>query len=193
MRKVDSVCVYCGSQFGNSNTFALACRKLGHAIVEYKLNLIYGGAKVGLMGVIADAVLEKGGYVLGVVPKSLKDRELQHNTISKLIVVQTMHERKFTMMQHADAFIVLPGGLGTYEELLEIITWAQLGLHNKPIVILNINNYFSPLFKVIDQGVKAGFMLSTDIDLIRVANSVDEVFIALGLKKWGEPSTPFFG
>lgn len=153
-----SICVFCGSRQGVSPLYSKLAEKLGHEIAGNKLTLIYGGGKVGLMGEIADAVLSKGGEVVGVIPEFLYHREVAHEGLTKLIVVESMHERKLKMSALADGFIALPGGYGTLEELAEIITWNQLDLVKKPVGILNVNNFYNHLLQYFDHMVNEGFV-----------------------------------
>src|SRR5262249_35041792 len=152
------VCVFCGSSNGVRSVYADGARALGRALAERKIGLVYGGGCVGLMGTIAEAVLEENGKVVGVIPQALVDRELAHHGVSELIIVQSMHERKAKMAEFADAFIAMPVGYGTLEEFSEIITWAQLGLHRKPSGILNVDGYYDPLLLLFDRAVSEGFL-----------------------------------
>jgi uncharacterized protein (TIGR00730 family) len=158
LHSMKSVCVFCGSSSGGSGIYEQAARATGHALVRAGLRLIYGGGKVGLMGVLADAVLSAGGEVTGVMPRSLFEREIAHTGIRDLRLVQTMHERKELMAGLADGFVALPGGAGTLEEIFEQWTWSQLGIHAKPCGFLNVNGYFTPLFTMIQHMVTEGFM-----------------------------------
>ncbi|MDJ0897869.1 MAG: TIGR00730 family Rossman fold protein [Xenococcus sp. MO_188.B8] len=152
------ICVFCGSKMGNRDVYKLAAQAMGKAIASRGLNLVYGGSDVGLMGVIADTVLENGGEVIGVIPEFFISQEVAHENLTKLHIVKSMHERKALMANSADAFIAMPGGYGTLEELAEIITWAQLNLHNKPIGILNIDNYYKSLLEFFNKSVNEGFL-----------------------------------
>jgi len=152
------VCVFCGSSNGVRPVYAAAARALGRALAERKIGLVYGGGCVGLIGTLAEAVLEENGKVVGVIPQALVERELAHHGVSELIIVQSMHERKAKMAEFADAFIAMPGGYGTLEEFSEIITWAQLGLHRKPSGILNVDGYYDPLLLLFDRAVSEGFL-----------------------------------
>ena len=152
------ICVFCGSKMGNRDVYKLAAQAMGKAIALRGLNLVYGGSDVGLMGVIADTVLENGGEVIGVIPEFFISQEVAHENLTKLHIVKSMHERKALMAKSADAFIAMPGGYGTLEELAEIITWAQLNLHNKPIGILNIDNYYKSLLEFFNKSVNEGFL-----------------------------------
>ena len=152
------ICVFCGSSFGNNEVYANAAREMGRTLAAHKIGLIYGGGRVGLMGALADAALNAGGAVIGVIPRSLVEREIQHTSLTELHTVATMHERKTKMAELADGFIALPGGAGTLEEIFEQWTWAQLGIHHKPCGFLNTNGYFNPLRKMIDQMTNEGFL-----------------------------------
>lgn len=153
-----AIAVFCGSREGNNPDYRKAAIILGEKLAKNKISLIYGGGKVGLMGIIADTVLKNGGEVMGVIPRFLYDREVGHDGVSKLILTDSMHERKSKMSTLADAFIALPGGFGTLEELAEIITWNQLDLVNKPIGLLNTNNYYKFLLNYFDQMVESDFV-----------------------------------
>ena len=152
------VCVYCGSSPGRRADYGAAGRVLGDEIARRDLGLVYGGASVGVMGVVANAVLERGGEVIGVIPESLATRELAHAGLSELVVVTSMHERKARMADLSDGFIALPGGWGTLEELFEALTWAQLGMHEKPCGLLNVAGYFDHLFRFLDYAVEEQFV-----------------------------------
>lgn len=142
---MNRLCVYCGSNPGRLPVYREAAAELGRELVRRKIALVYGGASIGVMGAVANAVLENGGEVIGVIPQSLATREVAHSNLSELIVVTSMHERKARMAELADGFVALPGGWGTFEEIFEILTWAQLGIHSKPCGLLNIANYFDHL------------------------------------------------
>jgi uncharacterized protein (TIGR00730 family) len=179
MAKVTSLCVYCGSSAGNDGAYHDAARRLGQVIAENGIRLIYGGGRVGLMGVIADAVLAGGGAVTGIIPGHLQQREVGHHGLTELFVVGSMHERKARMSELADAFVVLPGGLGTLDETFEIITWKQLRLHDKPIALVDVGGYWRPLLDLVAAQVKAGFVHAQHAELFTVVSSVDEVIPAL--------------
>lgn len=153
-----SLAVFCGSSEGASPIYKEAAKKLGHELAQRGITLVYGGASVGLMGAVADAVLEQGGQVIGVLPHFLQTREIAHNHLSELIVVDSMHERKAKMAELSDGFIVLPGGPGTMEEYFEIFTWGQLGLHQKPAGILNVDHYYDSLIALFDKIAAEKFM-----------------------------------
>ena len=155
---IRSLCVYCGSNFGNDPAFAGATRELARRLVERDIRVIYGGSASGLMGLLADTVLEAGGTVTGVIPQGLVDREIAHRGLSDLRVVGSMHERKALMAELSDGFVALPGGIGTLEELIEVYTWSQLGLHAKPLGVLNVSGYYDGLAAFLDHAVAAGFL-----------------------------------
>uniref|UniRef100_A0ACD5X6C7 Uncharacterized protein n=1 Tax=Avena sativa TaxID=4498 RepID=A0ACD5X6C7_AVESA len=155
---VRAVCVFCGSRPGNRPSFSAAALDLGKQLVERKLDLVYGGGSGGLMGLVSKAVHDGGRHVLGVIPSALLPEEVSGETLGEVKVVRDMHERKSEMAKHSDAFIALPGGYGTIEELLEIITWAQLGIHNKPVGLLNVDGYYNSLLSLFDKGVEEGFI-----------------------------------
>jgi len=140
---------------------------VGREIAHHKLRLVYGGGRTGLMGLVADSVLTHGGEVVGIMPKGLVEREIQHTGLTELHIVDTMHERKAMMAALADAFIALPGGFGTYDELMEIITWAQLGMHSKPILIVNVAGFYDPFFQLVEHSVREGFVRQIDSQLLR--------------------------
>jgi uncharacterized protein (TIGR00730 family) len=153
-----SICVYCGSSPGRQPAYSNAARDLARTLVERNIRLVYGGASVGIMGLIADSVLQLGGQVVGVIPEALSRKELAHQSLTELHVTQSMHERKTLMAELSDGFIAMPGGIGTLEEIFEIWTWAQLGFHNKPCGMLNIGGYFDSLTAFLDHAVEEQFV-----------------------------------
>jgi uncharacterized protein (TIGR00730 family) len=155
---VKKIAVFCGSSNGASDVYIVGAKSLGKELVKRDITLVYGGASVGIMGAIADAVLEEGGHVIGIIPSFLESREISHKNLSELIIVNSMHERKAKMAELADGFIALPGGPGTLEEFFEIFTWSQLGLHNKPCGLLNINHYYDPLVSLFDHMLEEQFL-----------------------------------
>jgi uncharacterized protein (TIGR00730 family) len=165
------ICVFTGSSPGARTDYADAAQELGRLLVARGHGLVYGGGRVGLMGVIADAVLANGGNVIGVIPEALAAKEIAHSRLTELRVVRSMHERKAIMADLSDAFIALPGGLGTLEEFFEVITWAQLGLHAKPVGIMNVSGYFDPLFAFLDRAVDEGFVKRQHRAMIIMAHS----------------------
>jgi hypothetical protein len=169
------ICVYCGSSFGNQPIYAETAKAMGAAIAQRGLELVYGGGKVGLMGTVADAALASGGSVIGIMPKFLVDKEIAHRGLTELRVVDTMHARKEMLIRLSDAMITLPGGWGTYDELAEAITWAQLGLHSKPIGLLNVAGFYDPLIAVMDNAIAAGFVRPVHRDLLIVEDDVERM------------------
>ena len=181
IKPVRRVTVYCGSAKGNNPAFLAEARALGEAIAAAGLGLVYGGASVGLMGAVADAALKGGAEVIGVLPAVLDDREIGHAGLTALERVPTMHERKARMADLADAFLILPGGYGTLEELLEVVTWAQLRLHEKPCILINTAGYWDGLLAFLDTAVEAGFLKAKNRRLLRVAaNAKEAVGMVLG-------------
>lgn len=166
MLDLKKICVFAGSNLGEREKYKLEAIDLGTAIVENGYELVYGGSCVGLMGEVANRVLELGGKVTGVMPKSLFRGEVVHQSLTQLIEVDSMHERKALMSELSDAYIALPGGYGTFEELFEVVCWAQIGIHQKPIGLLNIENFYEPLLQMVQHTAKEGFMNHSNIDLI---------------------------
>lgn len=163
-----NVCVFCGSSSGNEPIYSDAAHELGKILAQQGIGLIYGGGKVGLMGIIADTMLAYGGKVTGIIPQFLQDREVGHDDLSELIIVDSMHERKHLMARRSNAFIAMPGGWGTLEELAEVLTWAQLRLHPKPVGILNVLDFYDPLLKFWDHMVDEGFLRAPNRNLVQV-------------------------
>lgn len=167
---IKNICVYCGSSFGRQAIYTETAQALGELLAEREIRLIYGGAKVGLMGVVADAVLSKGGEVIGVIPDSLVNHEVAHDGLTDLIITDSMHTRKMRMAELADAFIALPGGWGTLDELFEVLTWAQLGFHQKPCGLLNVAGYYEGLKQFFKHTVDEAFVRSSNYDLLLIEN-----------------------
>jgi hypothetical protein len=181
LQPVRRVAVYCGSAVGSNPAYLAEARALGAAIADAGLGLVYGGANIGLMGAVADAALAGGAHAIGVLPEVLAGREIAHDGLTQFELVSTMHERKARMVELADAFLVLPGGYGTLEELLEVVTWAQLGLHAKPCIVINTAGYWDGLLAFLDSAVAAGFIKQKNRELLRVAaNAHEAVRIAIG-------------
>jgi uncharacterized protein (TIGR00730 family) len=170
-----SIAVFCGSSTGTDEIYKTQARLLGQTFSKQNIILVYGGAKYGLMGTVADEVLNNGGKVIGVLPHFLKNREAAHERLSELILVDTMHERKIEMFELCDGFIALPGGFGTLDELFEIITWAQLGLHKKPIAILNINGFYDSLIGLIETLVAKGFVKEENKKMILTGSDINDL------------------
>lgn len=175
-----TVCVYCGSSPGARPEYLDAATELGRLLACEGMRLVYGGACVGVMGRVADAVLEGGGQVIGVIPQGLMERDLAHQGLTQLHVVATMHERKAMMAELSDAFIALPGGIGTFEELFEILTWAQLGIHHKPCGLLNVAGYYDQLLAFLDHSVREGFLASEHRSLLQVDHGPKALLRRLG-------------
>lgn len=176
---IQSICVFCGASQGHNTAFRAAAAELGRSFANNKIQLIYGGGGSGLMGIIADNALDAKGNVTGVIPDYLQDRELGHQKLTNLEVVNSMHERKRRMFDLADGIVVLPGGVGTLEEALEVITWKQLGMHNKPIVILNIQKYWQKLDDLVANTIDEGFAAPPTRDLYELIDNPDEVLPTL--------------
>jgi uncharacterized protein (TIGR00730 family) len=177
-----SLCVFCGTNTGSSPAYMRAATDLGTAMAERGIALVYGGGKLGLMGAVADAVLAGGGHVTGVIPQSLMDAEVGHRGVSVLEVTDSMHSRKARMAEIATGFIALPGGFGTYEEVLEVLTWNQLGFIHKPVVLVDIDGFYAPLFAMFDHGAQAGFVRPAHVALaqraLTIADALDRAVAA---------------
>ncbi|ASB87247.1 TIGR00730 family Rossman fold protein [Bacillus sonorensis] len=170
-----TVCVYSGSNMGENPEYKRKAAELGAFMAEKGLRLVYGGSRMGLMGVIADTVLENGGEVIGVMPKGLFKGEVVHQQLTELIEVSGMHERKAKMMELSDGFIAMPGGFGTFEELFEVLCWAQIGIHQKPIGLYNISGYFEPLLEMLKHSVQEGFSNESHLQLIYASSKAEEL------------------
>lgn len=194
-RRLRSVCVYCGSSVGRRAEYVDLARELGDLLGSRGIRLVYGGAQVGVMGALADAALEAGGEVIGIIPEGLRRKEIAHEGVTDLRVVASMHERKAMMVEEAEAFVALPGGIGTLEELFEVLTWAQLGLHRKPLGILDVGGFYAPLRVFLDHAVAEGFitadhrgMLMVDTDPVRLLDRFAS-YEAPEVRKWIDPET----
>jgi uncharacterized protein (TIGR00730 family) len=174
-----SLCVYCGSGVGVDSRHLEAARALGRLLAERRIRLVYGGARIGMMGALADAVLGAGGEVVGIIPGHLDKTELGHRGATELIVVDSMHRRKYMMFELSDAFAIMPGGLGTLDEAFEMLTWRKLGLHDKPVFLANIAGYWQSLLALIDHVIAQGFAGPDDRSLYRVVSSVEELVEAM--------------
>lgn len=168
-----TICVYCGSAADVAQSYKNAAALLGRLAGEQGIEIVYGGGRVGLMGLVADAALAAGGKVTGIIPRHIVEMEVAHRTLSELIVVETMHQRKRMMVDRSDAFVILPGGLGTLDEAFEILTWKQLQLHDKPIVIANIDGYWDPLLALVRHGVDGGFIRPRHAGLFTEVTEID--------------------
>ncbi|MGH9100001.1 MAG: TIGR00730 family Rossman fold protein [Acidimicrobiales bacterium] len=183
---MESICVFTGSSPGRRSEYQKAAATLGEEIATRGLRLVYGGAAVGLMGLVADAALSAGGKVIGVIPRQLMDKEIAHKGLTELRVSSSMHERKALMAELADGFVALPGGYGTLEELMEVLTWSQLGLHRKPCGVLDVAGYFAPLLGFLDQAVHERFVRPEHRELILA--DVDPVRLLDRMESWSPPS-----
>jgi uncharacterized protein (TIGR00730 family) len=187
------ICVFCGSSQGNDPAFVLAAKSLGQALAEKKIGLVYGGGNIGLMGIIADAVINSGGEAIGVIPQALVDKELAHRGITELRIVHSMHERKAVMAELSDGFIALPGGFGTLEEFCEVLTWAQLGLHEKPFGLLNICSFYDHFLQFLDHIVETRLLRPQHRALVLDATNVEDLLARVlswnpnPLDKWIRP------
>ena len=184
-----SICVFCGASAGRDPIYAAAAAAVGTELARRGIELVYGGGRLGLMGVVADAALAAGGRVTGVIPTGLVDRELAHPAVSELRIVATLHERKAVMAELADAFIALPGGLGTLEELAEVLSWAQLDLHAKPIGLLDVGGYFSHLEGFLDRALAEGFVAERHRRLLLVEDDIDRLLTVFA--DWRPPAGRF--
>ena len=176
---LESICVFCGSQPGVNSAYAEAAREMGHLLAETNITLIFGGGMTGIMGALADAVLEKGGRAIGVIPESMNIPKVVHENLTELIVMPNMYSRKVKMFKLSDAFIALPGGLGTLDELFEALTLSQLGYEPKPIGILNVAGYYNPLVELIDHAIEAGFVKLRYRDVFTVQETPADLLAAM--------------
>lgn len=185
-----SIAVFCGSSNGFDQSYLEASYKLGQVLAKAQIEIVYGGAKVGLMGAVANGALDADGRVIGIIPHFLGGKEIAHPNLSELLKTNTMHERKMQMSEMVDGVITLPGGFGTMDELFEMLTWGQLGLHQKPIGILNINAFYDPLLEMISKMVKAGFLKEINEQMILVSDNVEDLltemrnYVAPEVPKW---------
>lgn len=184
-----SIGIFCGSSAGVNPCYIQTAQQVGKALAQADLTLVYGGGKVGLMGAVADACLENGGHVIGVMPRALVEREIAHTGITELFVVDNMHERKTKMAQLSDGFIALPGGAGTLEEIFEQWTWAQLGIHEKPCAFLNVNGYYEPLHQMVQKMVGEGFMHARYGNMLPFAEDIERILLGFNAytppeRKW---------
>ncbi|MFA7617148.1 MAG: TIGR00730 family Rossman fold protein [Moheibacter sp.] len=170
-----NICVFCASGIGKDPMYGTAAFELGSKLAEIEIGVVYGGAKVGVMGRLAEGVLSKNGKIVGIIPDFLKKKEIAHQGLTELVTVSSMHERKALMQEKSDGFIALPGGFGTMEELFEILTWGQLGLHRKPIGILNVNGYYDSLIELIDRMVTEELLRDDFKKMLLISDSIDEL------------------
>jgi uncharacterized protein (TIGR00730 family) len=193
MKSLSNICVFCGSSDGNDPVITAAAHELGRVFSEKKITLVYGAAKIGVMGTIAETMLSNHGEVIGIIPQFLKKKEVVHLGLTQLITTENMHDRKLKMQELSDGFITLPGGFGTLEELFEIITWLQLGLHSKPIGLLNVNGFYDNLLQLLERMVRNGFLKMENYELLLVDASIErllnkmEAFKSPKIPKWLSP------
>jgi uncharacterized protein (TIGR00730 family) len=188
MPPISRLCVYCGSAGAVDPRYREAARELGERLAAAGIELVFGGGRIGLMGITADAVLAGGGRVIGVIPERLRDAELAHQGVTELVITAGMHDRKRVMAERADAFAVLPGGIGTLDEMFEMLTWRQLGLHDKPIFLVDIAGYWQPLRALLDHLVAQHFAASLVPRLLRVVPDIDALMQTLGTTPTGGPT-----
>jgi len=186
--QMQRICVFCGSSSGTRPAYVQAARLLAAELVQRKLGLVYGGGQVGLMGTLADAALSQGGQVIGVIPGPLASKELAHPRLTEMRVVGSMHERKATMASLVDGFIALPGGLGTFEETLEVLTWAQLGIHRKPVGVVNVEGYYDGLLHMLTHAEREGFVRNDYFALLLFADTPGELLDRFA--EWKPPVLP---
>lgn len=179
MSELSTLAIFCGSNPGKNPTYTKAAFELGKLLAKKRIKIVYGGGKVGLMGILADASLDEGGEVVGIITDFLLEKEVGHNALTELVVVGSMHERKALMEQRSNGFIILPGGFGTLDEFAEIFTWSQLGLHTKPIGVLNVNGYFNLFLAFIDHMVNEGFLKKENKNLIIHSDSPEDLIIKM--------------
>jgi len=193
VRQVQRLCVFCGSSSGARPLYAEAAAQLGRELAKSKIAVVFGGGRVGLMGILADSVLSAGGQAIGVMPRALVEKEIAHTSLTELHVVESMHQRKALMADLADAFLLLPGGFGSWEEFFEVVTWLQLGIHSKPCAVLNVAGYYDMLLSLTSHALKEGFlrsahkeMLIVEEDPVRLLGRL-EVALIPSETKWVEP------
>ncbi len=191
---MNRLCVYCGSSSGSSNVYLSAARELGNLLVQQEIGLVYGGSSLGMMGAIADTMVEGGGHVTGIIPNALHGKEIAHTGLTELHVVDSMHERKSLMAVLSDGFIAMPGGFGTLEEIIEVITWGQLGFHDKPCGLLNVAGYFDQLLAFLDHSQAQGFLHAEHRHMLLVADTPAglleqfEAYVPPKVEKWRNDS-----
>jgi len=188
MVELNKICVFCGSSVGNDTAIIETSKQLGKTLAEKNITLVYGAAKIGVMGIIAQNVLDNHGKVIGIIPEFLKLKEVVHLGLTELITTQNMHDRKLQMQEISDGFITMPGGLGTLEELFEILTWLQLGLHKKPIGLLNVNHFYDDLLKLLENMVRRGFLSMENYNLLIVDSSIESLLTKMS--EFKDPKSP---
>lgn len=175
-----SVCVFCGSQTGHNSVYEQTAQELGQLLASRGIRLIYGGGNIGLMGIVADAVLDAGGQVIGVIPHALAEKEVAHLGLTELMLVESMHDRKAKMADLAEGFIAMPGGFGTFEEFCEVLTWNQLGIHTKPCGVLNVAGFYNPFIELLDRALAEGFLRSQHRQLVCVSDRPEDLLNQMG-------------
>lgn len=170
------ICVFCGSNSGTDPVFSKTAAAVGEFFAKNGIELVYGGGRVGLMGTVADSVLANGGRVIGVIPEALDKKEIAHKGLTELHVVTSMHQRKALMAEFSDGFIAMPGGFGTFEEICEIVTWAQLGIHQKPCALLNVNGFYDPLIELFNRSTESGFIRTAHREIVLVSADIEKLF-----------------
>ena len=188
MNRLEKICVFCGSNEGNDIAIIEIAEKLGREFAKKKITLVYGAAKIGIMGIMAKSALDKKGKVIGIIPEFIKSKEVVHLGLTKLITTQNMHDRKLKLQEVSDGFIALPGGIGTLEELFEIFTWLQLGLHNKPIGLLNVNHFYDDLLNLLENMVRKGFLSMENYELLQVDDNIDNLISKM--REFKDPQKP---
>jgi uncharacterized protein (TIGR00730 family) len=188
MHKLSKICVFCGSSDGNDPIIIQAAISLGEALVKNNITLVYGAAKIGIMGILAKSVLDGKGSVIGIIPDFLKMKEVVHLGLTQLVTTRNMHDRKLQMQELSDGFIAMPGGFGTLEELFEILTWLQLGLHSKPIGLLNTNGFYDDLVKLIENMVKKGFVSMENYNLLLIDSNIEDLLQKM--RNFEQPEMP---
>lgn len=179
MKQLKSICVFAGSSAGIKTEYKEAAVSLGRCMAQKNYRLIYGGSRMGLMGEVANEMLQHGGEVIGIMPRGLFSGEIVHTALTELIEVESMHERKATMHELADGYIALPGGFGTFEELFEALCWAQIGIHKKPVGLLNVNGYYNPLMQMVQHAVDEGFSTDSAIRLINISDTPEQLISSM--------------
>lgn len=188
MKELKSICVFCGSSEENDTKIIEAASQLGETLAKNKITLVYGAAKIGIMGLVAKETLDNNGKVIGIIPEFLKVKEVVHLGLTEIITTQNMHDRKMLMQEKSDGFITMPEGMGTFEELFEILTWLQLGLHSKPIGLLNVNHYYDDLLAMLEKMVKKGFLSMDNFKLLLVDENIDSLLEKM--KNFKDPQKP---
>lgn len=173
------IAVFCGASSGSNSIYKESATHVGQVLAQQQIELVYGGASIGIMGAVADSILAAGGKAIGVLPSFFTNREVAHEHLTQMIIVETMHERKMTMHDLSDGIIALPGGFGTMEELFEILTWGQLGLHQKPMGLLNVNGFYDPLIRMMDHMVSEGFLMEINRKMVLISDDIEALLVQM--------------